>query len=286
MGTIYKITNKINNNAYIGLTNRAVEIRWTEHTNYLNTSYDSQQNSLIHIALRKYGKENFTFEVLEDNIPVEELNKREQYWIAYYDTFTHGYNMTPGGDMKPLKYDYNELLEFWQQGLSPTEISQKIGINQNYLLQLLLQLGITHNEIKVRSNQYKSVPVEQYTLDGKYIQTFSSIRQAALNLGNEDYTGNISAACKGKITSFNHYLWKTVDNPIDISVLVQKAKTKQHHGKQAIDQYDLNGNFITTFNTATDAIHAVGLKYVSSITNVIKGRSKSAAGYYWKYHEE
>jgi len=85
---IYKITNNINGKSYIGLKSKAVE----ESENYYGSG------TLINKAIDKYGKENFTKEILERNInSYEILNDREIYWIEYFDTFNSGYNLTKGG---------------------------------------------------------------------------------------------------------------------------------------------------------------------------------------------
>lgn len=52
---------------------------------------------VIYRAIRKYGLENFTFEVLEE-CPSELLNEREIYWINYFDSYYNGYNCTLGGN--------------------------------------------------------------------------------------------------------------------------------------------------------------------------------------------
>lgn len=49
------------------------------------------------MAINKYGIENFTFEIIEE-CSEEQLNNRERYWIAYYDTYHNGYNRTVGGE--------------------------------------------------------------------------------------------------------------------------------------------------------------------------------------------
>jgi len=85
---IYKITNKINSKQYIGLYTKTVE----ESTNYYGSG------KLIGKAIKKYGKDNFTKEILERDITDKKyLNDREIYWIAKYDTFNNGYNLTKGG---------------------------------------------------------------------------------------------------------------------------------------------------------------------------------------------
>jgi len=85
---IYKITNNINGKSYIGLKSKTVE----ESKNYYGSG------TLINKSIDKYGKENFTKEILERNINSHEiLNDQEIYWIEYFNTFNNGYNLTKGG---------------------------------------------------------------------------------------------------------------------------------------------------------------------------------------------
>ena len=91
---IYKITNKLNNHSYIGLSTK-VEERWKYH----QTPYNQQRESYktLYKAFEKYGIENFTFEILEE-CSIQELGEKEKYYIAKYDTYKNGYNMTTGGE--------------------------------------------------------------------------------------------------------------------------------------------------------------------------------------------
>lgn len=94
---IYKITNLINNNAYIGLSIN-IEKRWLSHKERSQDPNNKEYDKVLYAAFRKYGIDNFKFEILEKCQP-EELKEKEIYWIAYYDTYKHGYNATPGGDL-------------------------------------------------------------------------------------------------------------------------------------------------------------------------------------------
>lgn len=97
MGYIYFCQNKINGFGYVGQTTRTMEARRKEHFK------PSNDNSLFHNALRKYGQENFTWVILEE-CENELLNEREIYWIKEKNTFYkegNGYNMTKGGDWLP-----------------------------------------------------------------------------------------------------------------------------------------------------------------------------------------
>ena len=88
---IYKITNIQNNKVYIGQTIRPVEQRLHRHINdALNNILDTH----FARAIRKYGKESFIIETIDTANSQEELNRKEQYWIRFYDSVNKGYNET------------------------------------------------------------------------------------------------------------------------------------------------------------------------------------------------
>lgn len=95
-GCIYKHTNLIHDNySYIGQTICDVNHRWENGNGYKDCI-------VFYRAIQKYGWDNFSHEIIEDNIPIEQLDEREAYWIKYYHTYIHdpeccGYNMTAGG---------------------------------------------------------------------------------------------------------------------------------------------------------------------------------------------
>jgi group I intron endonuclease len=84
---IYKITNKVNGNFYIGKTTKTADERFKRH--FYN---HKKQNTYLYKAMRKYGFDEFQIEILEETI---NLNEREIYWIKKLSPV---YNMTLGGD--------------------------------------------------------------------------------------------------------------------------------------------------------------------------------------------
>ena len=68
---IYKITNLVTDEFYIGATNDICR-RWSEHIR--------STEGRLHQDIQKYGIQNFLFQVLEP-VKVEDLQKREELWI-------------------------------------------------------------------------------------------------------------------------------------------------------------------------------------------------------------
>lgn len=90
---IYKITCLLDNKIYIGQA-RDISDRWKTHIK-CGLGIDTPSNKL-YTAMLKEGVENFSFEVIEE-CSVNDLNKKEKYWIDYYQSNIYGYNMTAGG---------------------------------------------------------------------------------------------------------------------------------------------------------------------------------------------
>lgn len=87
--------------SYIGQTSKKnLKSRWGKNgTNYISKG----KTTFFANAIQKYGWNNFSHEILEENIQTQTAaNKAEQYWIDYYRTFVgfpdcRGFNSTPGG---------------------------------------------------------------------------------------------------------------------------------------------------------------------------------------------
>lgn len=93
---IYKWTNLINNKVYVGQSIN-IQARKAEH---IKLSKDMTYSTNIAKALRKYGVENFIFEIIEE-CDRNSLDSREKYWIEHYDSLNKdkGYNMLEVGEI-------------------------------------------------------------------------------------------------------------------------------------------------------------------------------------------
>ena len=87
---IYRITNLKTNEAYIGKSTN-IKTRWQNHCKTAS-GLDSMARTKIHSAMKEYGIDNFSFEVLE-KCTKENYSEREKYWINFYETNVYGYNI-------------------------------------------------------------------------------------------------------------------------------------------------------------------------------------------------
>lgn len=102
IGCIYKVTNEINNKVYIGKTMNFVKRKSAHLRCSRNDSH-----FVFHKALRKYGEDNFKWEIIlkdkESNLSDKEKDIIAEYNCHYLNG--NGYNMTLGGDgMVGLKH--------------------------------------------------------------------------------------------------------------------------------------------------------------------------------------
>lgn len=91
-GYIYKLTDLTNGKVYIGLTKRDPEIRKYEH-------FHSCHNEGLKESVKRYGIENFSFEVIDEADDFESLAQKERFWIEKFDSTNpqKGYNKAAGG---------------------------------------------------------------------------------------------------------------------------------------------------------------------------------------------
>lgn len=88
---------------YIGQTYRELKDRQYEHIRKSKIKTDIGYNYPFYRAIRKYGKENLIWDILDYANNQDELNNKEKFWISYYNTYIHsensnGYNQTIGGE--------------------------------------------------------------------------------------------------------------------------------------------------------------------------------------------
>lgn len=148
---IYKIENLINGKIYIGQSTH-IETRWQEHCR-------ASAQSLIAKAIRKYGKENFSFQIVEETSNITELDALEVKYIRQYNSLIpNGYNITlidSNEHHQFNKYNYDIFLQIINDikfsNLSFKEIAVLYDIDVSMVYYL-------------NRGDYHTLPNEQYPL--------------------------------------------------------------------------------------------------------------------------
>ena len=203
----------INGKVYIGKTSRSISQRFKEHIELAKLGYD---NMLICRAIRKYGEDNFSIELIEGQINNQEVDSREKYWIDYYHSYIHskdcnGYNMTLGGD-GTLKYDYpiELIIDLYRSGKSSYQIAKELDFSNksdSYICRILKGAGIDLRG----ANGPKGTPIIQLDKDNNFIQEFYSIKEANLYFNKPIYGRNISSCLTGNTKTAYGFKWQYQD---------------------------------------------------------------------------
>ena len=193
-GCIYKHTNLVHEGwSYIGQTTYDVKQRWKQNGHGYEKSY------VFRKAIEKYGWENFSHEIIEDNIPIDKLDEREKYWISYFHTYvgdenSKGYNMTKGGNVGRGRICREETKNKTSSSLKGH------AVNENTINRLIeSNTGRKHTDEAKKKIREANIGRDRTPKPIKCIETgmcFPSINQAAIY-----YNKN------------KHWIYNRIDNP-------------------------------------------------------------------------
>lgn len=248
---VYIHTNKANNKMYIGQTKNGNDPnkRWANGNGY-------RYCCRFWNAIQKYGWDNFKHEVIASNLTLDEANHFEELLISMLDTTNpeNGYNLKSGGEnnlcSEETKRKISEATigrEPWNKGVSlfgeqnnfygkkhTDDTKEKISNaaklrtgdkNPFYGKRhsddakrkiAEARYGVDNTPKEAREKMYKRV--NQYSMDGVYIQTYDSLGEAAIAVGTTRQ--NISMVIRKKMLTAKGYLWFEVSDP------TQPDKTK------------------------------------------------------------
>ena len=281
-GYIYLITNKINGKQYVGQTQKKPIYRFNEHASVSNKS-----NMAISKAIKKYGKDNFTFEIIEKIYATQKdelvylLNQSETKYISIYNTYKgNGYNSTSGGDScKHLgvpvdKYDLNgnyicsyETLLDAGKSVDTNGITSIIqvcnGVRNTCKGFVWRYHGENFDKFSIDNKQYKHVDI--YSSDCVLIKTVDSISEAAEYLGVNIST--VSACCNGRIHLIKEkYVCRYTNDSFykyDVFTSAKKAINVFNYKKELVYSFDSIKEtadfFTTTPITISEACRGIGM---------------------------
>lgn len=270
MGVIYKITNKINNKIYIGKTIVSEPVRWQQHIWH---AYNNPENDCIKLcnAIKKYGKENFQRDIIEECSDDKLLKEREIYWIKYFNSTNDniGYNISNGGDGY-YKYSDEDILKLYKKYGTIAETARILKADKSTISKRLQGLGINTYNTNILQINFKKEIV------GKYESLAEAKRITNLNLPQ-----SINYKTSNYIS--NNYIWiyEKDYNILNLDEIINHYKKYCH---KKIEQYDLNCNYITTYNSSAEASKNTKIN-ISSIKACAAGKQVTAGNFIWHYED-
>lgn len=249
-GTIYLITNIITGEQYVGQTRRSFSERINQH---IRAAADGKIKYALYSAMRKYGIENFKWEVIEEP-NVDDLNIREKFWIAYYDTYKNGYNETTGGEgtSKLSGHDIDEILIQYTQGIPTTQLCQQYNIAPITMRRYAEKADLPKRGI---------VGHKVYCIDpnnGKVLYIFNSITEAA-DFIQPGIRGHIKEVCDGMSLTAGGYYWIDSIEKLHIGDKVElPPDINNRMVVRAVYQYTLDRRLVADYPSVIAAARALG----------------------------
>lgn len=287
IGFIYKITNKKNGKIYIGQTIQPIQRRFNQHVSHAITEKSDHKFAR---AIRKYGKENFEIEIIEE-IEKDKLDEREKYWIKFYNSIQEGYNTAEGGtDIGAGAYyeleEAEKIIQYYYTCHNQIETCKHFNITEYKFRQLLTSRNLPTDYTNYGKHTQRRVFI--YELD-KY---FDSELECAKFLIEKGYT-------KAKLECVKTILSKRLKDKqklYNLSIMFEDCTIEDFNksyfdyirqkGKQRII-YKIDPNtkkILFMYDSIANASRAIG----HSINDVVSGRRGHhlSAGYLWYYEED
>lgn len=243
---VYRLLNIVNNKIYIGSTTSGSGRRFKKH---VADALANKDNYPIHQAIREFGEDSFNLSVIEFCNSLEEMNKREAFYVATLNATNPeiGYNRKVGGGVrqqseetkrkigdihrgkisdkrKPiLQYDGNTG-EFIQEYVSLSSAEEETGIGRGSIIRVL--------NGKMARPSKKNPYIWIYKTDKELVKTIIDPNEFYSNL---EYTPTMSEKCieqRGKFISKD-------GNFVSLS--------------KAVAKYDINGNEIARYRSLAEA---------------------------------
>lgn len=247
---------------YVGITCQKINQRWSNGAGY-------KGSVLFYSAIKKYGWNNISHEILHDGLSEDEAKTKEVELIALYQSNDrrYGYNLTAGGD--------------GSVGCIPSEETKR-------------KMSVAHKGIfSGEKHPLFGKAGKDSTFYGKRHSAESKQKMREASIGNKNCLGRklseetrhkISESAKSRIGEKNSFYGKTHSKETchKLSELSKvQCKGESNPNSKMVVQLDLQGNFIRQWDYAAKAHEELGINR-SCISMCCTGKRKTAGGYKWK----
>lgn len=213
-GRIYRIKNILNDKSYVGQTTRSLSKRFNEHKTVAYKEGYSCSPKLEN-AIKKYGKQNYTIELLEEANDQKELDNREEFWINSLKTVGGGYNIeSKCRGRGRVSDETKKKISLGNKGKVVSEETKKklreaakkrLRDKKNHPNFNKPVLEETRKKIIKGNIKATGRGIVQFDKKGRFVNTFESISSACNKLGLKD--SSIIRCCKKKQKTSGNFQW-------------------------------------------------------------------------------
>lgn len=283
-GFVYITTNLINGKKYIGQKKYD-----SKYKNYLGSGV------YLKNAVKTYGKDNFERDIIERCKSPDELNEREIFWILHFDAVNNDmfYNLNYGGNQcvfgAPMSDEQRKkisesLLEYFKNNSMTEETKKKMSDSQKGKI-------ITEETRRKIGAKKKG---QTHTEETKAILSQKSLGrrhtdEAKEKIKNSGIGRIMPEEAKKKIGESN--LGKKRSSEASNNMTLGQTKRflsyeSREYLRLPVNQLDLNGNFIKTWDSAKSAGIELEIKSPTHIYACCKKKRNKCGGYKWEYAEK
>lgn len=260
MGYVYKITNKITNKCYIGVTvQHNYNGRWRKHINCLKYK---EGCPLLKKSMEKHGVENFKFEILIICFD-EDVVKFEKEYIKRFNSQTpNGYNILSGGQIGDGHVGFKHRPESIEKMKASVRKFKEANPN--------------HYETYRERHQasMKTINISECVKKSEKFQKAMAERRAKKAKGS-----TLSDETKKKISESLKKYYTNNDHPAISNKTIEAIKKAL---SKPIAQYTKEGVLVKEYPGISEAGRTSGVKQ-SNIKQMLYGHTKTAGGFVWKF---
>lgn len=261
---IYLIINKVNGKKYVGQHCGTGDSRWKQH---LAACLKLENPLPLYRAMRKYGVENFSYEVIEE-IPLSKgpkyLDEREIHWIKEYNSFISekGYNVTRGGQGVVSFYCSTERSKKLSNAIDRLNYGQYDPLTGG-LIKIWEKVADAQRELNVAPSHVRNAS-NWHKGEGKYNKTAGGFMW--LILPNEEEFPEYITPLAGKTKNYGQ----------------DRTHRRKYDDTKEISQYYLSGVLVEVWSNDIEEIsNKTGIPK-SSIRRALTGQIRVSGGFQWR----
>jgi group I intron endonuclease len=290
---VYAIINMVNNKVYIG-SSKDIYGRWVQHRYKLDNNI--HHSKYLQNAWNKYGKDNFEFKIIEV-IDEKLLFECEQKWYDYYNSIgaKNTYNMSDiarcpsyratidslnEGKQCITMDQFNKIINYLcNTDISIPRIAKKLNAPKRTIYQIYFK-----KQYSILTENYEFIQRKNIgETASASILTEEKVMEIIKKLLNNEFSVDIASEYEVSATTIDdiyyHKTWTHLTENIDFpnhSIDRYRPLTKP------VSQYDLDGNYINTYESAREAEKQTGIGY-KMISRVCNGGRPYTHGYIFKF---